>query len=79
MRLFQLEGKAMPVRSDVNIIFSIFDHLPQWKFAKLQVTIAKRDSKFCHKSNELSKNLETLLKFNQSGQNTPNQVTLNNA
>ena len=56
--------------------FSIFGHLQQWKLAKKRRIIAKLGSAFSQKRNKLAKNRQRLVNFCQSGEISPNLVTL---
>ena len=56
--------------------FSIFGHLHQWKFAQKHKKFAKIGSINSPIQNEGFKNCQGLLKFSQSGDFSPNLVTL---
>ena len=56
---------------------SIFDHSQQYKFAWEHKIFAREGSKFCQTLNKPFKNCLRLLKFWQSGEISPNLVTVN--
>ena len=68
-------GWGMKLFSSVNrwvYYFSIFAHLHEWKFAERHTKFVK----LCEILNELLKNCRKLFRFCQSGEISPNLVTL---
>ena len=67
---------CLPVWPDGKIILSIFGPLQHWIFAQQHKKMTKVGSQFCQILNKVSRNCRTPIIFCQSGEISPNLVTL---